>query len=177
MTYLDVGWTCAEAAPSFFAAVKWLSEPKSVWCQALSRSMVRVYGWVMHATPPHDHPTSRCPGMSLYVISLTRPSPTSVLHVTNTWGRRPGNEVTSDVITVGRYDTLVVYDGNIQGCKSFENVLAFEDVGFFYIHINLDRIMEYICMPFHADQYVWAYFHLEKIPTTQSVIAALQEVA
>jgi len=75
---------------------------------------------VTHATPPHVHPTSRCPGMSLYVISFTRPFPTSVLQVTNTGGRRPGNEATSDVSTVGRYDTLVVYNGNIQGCKSLK---------------------------------------------------------
>ena len=49
-------------------------------------------------------------------------------------GRRPGNEATSDVIIVGRYDTLVVYDGNIQGCKSLKTYLLLKTWAFLYPH-------------------------------------------
>ena len=65
--------------------------------------------------------------------------------------RRPGNEATSDVLIIGSYATLVPHDGNIQGCEILKKYLFLKM--WVFIHINLDRIMEYTCMSFHANQY------------------------
>jgi len=85
---------------------------------------------------------SGCPGLSLYVISFTRPSQALVLQVINAGVRRPGNEATSDVLIIGTYATLVPHDGNIQGCEILKKYLFLKM--WVFIHINLDRIMNVI---------------------------------
>ena len=95
MTYLNVGWTCGEVA---------YSQKNCRMTAPLTPDSLGNISWVQKATlqlyrrnVPLLTTSTQCVGMSLHVISFTRPSPTLILQVTNAGVRRPGYEATDSI--------------------------------------------------------------------------------
>ena len=74
--------------------------------------------------------SSTCPGTSLHMISLTRPSPALVLKATNTGVRRSGYEATPRVEQLQLYVLYVKYTitplyqfSHVRKCKVYQHTL------------------------------------------------------